>query len=137
MWSEELGTIKRTEKKIELTQRTRPMCQKPHKADMRSRDFEHEEVWRMLKEAIIEPSHAECARPVVLIRKSDASIRFCVDYWRLNSLTVRDSYLIPRMDKLITIRIRRLSPTIRGCTVICACLLVYATHRLPSIGLLI
>lgn len=53
----------------------------------------------MLQEGVIEPSQAESASPGVLIPKQDGSLRFCVDYLRLNSLKVRDSYPIPRMDE--------------------------------------
>jgi Reverse transcriptase (RNA-dependent DNA polymerase) len=38
---------------------------------------------------------------VVLITKSDGTIRFCVDYRKLNALTVKDSYPLPRMDECL------------------------------------
>jgi Reverse transcriptase (RNA-dependent DNA polymerase) len=55
----------------------------------------------MLKAEVIEPATSEWASPIVLVAKPDGSTRFCVDYRKLNSITVRDSYPLPCMDECI------------------------------------
>ena len=49
----------------------------------------------MLDAGVIRPSNSPWCNAVVLVRKKDGSLRFCIDFRRLNSLTVKDSYPLP------------------------------------------
>ncbi len=60
-----------------------------------------EELDLMLRLGIIEPSNSEWCHPIVLVPKKDGSIRFCIDFRYLNSVSQFDSYPTPRISDLI------------------------------------
>ncbi|CAM9764912.1 unnamed protein product, partial [Heterosigma akashiwo] len=56
----------------------------------------------MIDLGVIRPSKSPYAACTVLIKKSDGSYRCCIDYRRLNQITVRDSFPLPLINDLIT-----------------------------------
>src|SRR5688572_8001937 len=57
-----------------------------------------EQVDQMIANGIVEPTQSEWASNVVLAKKKDGTMRFCVDYRRLNERTRKDSYPLPRVE---------------------------------------
>ena len=55
----------------------------------------------MLQQGLIEKSRRPWAFPVVLVRKKNGKLRFCVNYRALNKTTKRDEYPLPRIDDML------------------------------------
>ena len=59
------------------------------------------QVQRMLSSNVIRPSNSPWASPLMMVRKKDSSLRFCVDFRQLNAATVKDAHPLPRIDDLL------------------------------------
>lgn len=75
-----------------------PIHSRPYRISSVERREVREHVQDMLEKRVIEPSHSPWSSPVVLVKKKDGSSRFCVDYRRLNKITKKDVYPLPRID---------------------------------------
>lgn len=56
----------------------------------------------MLDSGVVKESASPWAAPVVLAKKKDGSWRFCVDYRKLNAVTHKDSFPLPRIEESLT-----------------------------------
>ena len=55
----------------------------------------------MQDQEVIYPSSSPWASPMVLVHKNDRSLRFCLDYRDLNSVTKSDTFPLPLFDDMI------------------------------------
>ncbi len=81
-----------------ITGSAKPIKQPPRQLPLAKRDVACQAVDKMLAEGVIELSTSPWSSPVVLVAKKNGSLRFCVDYRKLNDVTVKDSYPLPRID---------------------------------------
>ena len=98
MWDGNLGVIKDAEHRVSLREDAKSFRINPYRTGPAGRTEIRMAVTAMKEDSAIRDAKSEWASRVVLIPKSDGSMRFCVDYCGLNERTVRDSYPLPRME---------------------------------------
>lgn len=87
-----------TKHRIITDESARPIHQSPYRVSMKEREAIRKQIKEMLHDDVIEPSQSPWASPVVLVKKRDNTLRLCVDYRRLNKVTRKDVYPLPRID---------------------------------------
>ena len=94
------GRTTLTEHHIE-TGTARPVRLPPYRIPQAYKDSVRREIQEMLDGGLIEPCCSAWSAPIVLVKKKDGSLRICVDYRRLNSVSEFDAYPMPRIHDLI------------------------------------
>ena len=100
-WKEDqLGLCDMLQHKISVTSET-PVAQ-PYRRIPPSQMAEvRDHLESLLAQEIITPSQSPYASPIVVVRKKNGEIRMCCDFRKLNAITRRDAYPLPRLDECI------------------------------------
>ena len=84
-----------------ITDNTLPIKQRPYHLSPTEHEFVGKEIDHMIQQGIVQPSSSPWASPIVLVKKKNGKTRFCVDYRKLNKITKRDAYPLPRIDEIL------------------------------------
>ncbi|MGL5708136.1 MAG: reverse transcriptase domain-containing protein [Aeromonas sp.] len=101
--------VKKFENKYEIPIKcvinTKDICpisaHRPIKSLKDKLDFQ-EMISELEKKGVVEESTSQWLNPVVLVRKKNGSLRFCMDFRKLNEAVELDHYEIPRINQLVT-----------------------------------
>ena len=106
-----------------VTTNEKPIKLRPYKISLEQSIALKEEINKLLNHGLIAPSHSPWAFPVLLIKKKNGKWRMCVDYRKLNDITVKDAYALPFIDELLE--------SVHGATVFSAIDLFSGYHQIP------
>ena len=85
---------------IDVTQRT-PIWQKPRNFSQPINDEVERQCSELLAHDILDYSNSNWSSPIVPVRKSDGSLRLCVDYRQVNKVTKKEEYPMPNLNKCV------------------------------------
>ena len=78
-----------------------PISSPPYRIPDRLKDGVREEVLKLVELGIVIPSQSPWASPVVPVPKQDGSVRVCIDYRRLNEVTIGDPYYMCTLEEIL------------------------------------
>ena len=94
---EDLGRTAKVQHRIN-TGNSHPIRQPLRRIPPAKREEVRQLLKEMLDQDVIKPTNSPWASPVVIVKKKDGSPRFCVDYRKVNTVTRKDAYPLPRVD---------------------------------------
>ena len=83
------------------TKDARPVKLKPYRVPVCHQDEVNKQLSRMEEQGVILLSKSPWSSPLVVVKKKDGSLRLCVDYRKLNSLSEGDSFPLPSIAELL------------------------------------
>ena len=93
----QLGKSRRVKHEIK-TGTHPPVFTPPRRTVRATQHIIQQNVEEMLLHKIIRPSVSPYSSPVVLVPKKSGEKRFCIDYRKLNSITEKNKYPLPRIE---------------------------------------
>ena len=87
-------------KRLGIKTKGSPIKQRPYRQPLTKRIVVEEEIEKMLKSGVIQPSESPWASPITLVPKKTGEVRFCVDYRKINNITEKDAYPLPNIQEI-------------------------------------
>ncbi|GFX70360.1 hypothetical protein TNCV_968321 [Trichonephila clavipes] len=78
-----------------------PVSTAPYRLSPNRKEHLRKEIDNLLAHNIIEECESPYAAPVVLVPKSNGTVRLCIDYRKLIAITIPDKYPLPLMDVVL------------------------------------
>jgi hypothetical protein len=87
--------------KITVQEGTLPISHRPYRISPLEAEHLQKELEKYTKLGVISPSNSPWAAPVILVKKKNGEYRMVIDYRKLNAVTKKDAYPLPRIDDLL------------------------------------
>ena len=95
----DIGMYNHIKHRIDLTTDI-PFKQKHRRIPPHMIEEVRQHIEQLLATGVIRPSKSPYTSNVVLVRKKNGKLRMCIDYRQLNSITVKDSFALPRIEEI-------------------------------------
>ncbi|GKC04534.1 putative reverse transcriptase domain-containing protein [Tanacetum coccineum] len=92
--------VRQVEFQIDLIPGTTPVARAPYRLAPSEMQELSNKLQELADRGFIRPSTLPWGAPVLFVKKKDGSFRMCIDYRELNKLTIKNRYLLPRIDDL-------------------------------------
>ncbi|XGW34658.1 hypothetical protein V3C99_018556 [Haemonchus contortus] len=99
--SYDLGSYENSEIVIKTTTDTPPTRFRPLHIPVKLQKESDDHINKLLRAGRIVESDTPCIHNTVLVKKKDGSLRVCVDFRPLNSITIPNHYPLPRIDDIL------------------------------------
>ena len=86
---------------IKLTPEAVPVKRSPYPLSPVKLKALHEQMSELISQGWVEPSNSPWGAPILFVPKKNGALRLCVDFRDLNSVTIDDSYPLPRLEVLL------------------------------------
>ena len=100
VFEEKLGHTTSVTHKIN-TGHSAPIKQAPRRSPYVHREEAKRQIAETLEQGVIRPGTSAWSSPVILVKKKSGELRFCIDYRKLNSVTVGHAHPLPRIDDIL------------------------------------
>jgi hypothetical protein len=85
---------------IKLQPGTVPISKRPYRMPPAELAKLKKQLQELLDKGFIRPSTSPWGCPALFVKKKDESLRLCIDYHPLNTVTIKNKYPLPRIDVL-------------------------------------
>ena len=89
-----------TKHKIDMGNSSPVHCS-PHRIPQARKEKVRKLTQEMLEKGVTQLSNSPWSSPIVLAKKKNGSVRFCIDYRKVNAITRKDAYPLPRIDETL------------------------------------
>ena len=96
--SHDLGSTDLAEHTIRTVPGCKPVYQRPYRIPLAKQEFARNEIKQMAEKGLIESSCSPWNSPVVLVSKRNGTLRFCIDFRKVNLYTIPDKHPLPNPE---------------------------------------
>ena len=96
-----LPPVRQCDHSIPTEDSANPPNVRPYRMPHKQKNIVEELVKNMLKNSEIQQSNSPYSSPAILVMKKDKSWRLCVDYRKLNAITIKNKFPIPIIEDLL------------------------------------